>query len=547
MTQNKGDYTFARRVLWVVFIVVALILVMLFPAIYYSLNTPFALVDDINDSASINILKSFGNFRSWVDVTFIGVSQSGRYRPLFDFQNSVSWLIVGPHPALHHLLRWGEWLTGILFWNVALWRVICVRCYGVSSKIQDATVLISMLIFNVFLCFFPNQPVARLAPQELHTFCALGMLFMGTLRLITDSKKASNTSVTIRTCVITLGFIGLSWAKESNVAFLAIYCLFLFWFSVARSRKYVMVSVLPAAGWLLYTTWRIHLCMSDNYGRSELGVSLLAQNLRWLTNDALQFATSPVFAVVVIASFIAASMRIIRSYCRFGISLDLECLAFSLTMMIGFCAILMISWLPALRYFYPLVPLIGWHLVRGYLDLSRWLILSVTWKRIINIIVIVFLGWFVLANYYGFLLQFAVQHYTRNVEQNLLSNMEHRLKAGQALAICCDLQDPEVELAFSVRGYFDHYLPLYRGECLKLAVLSSLQTNTQVVLASRGKLDCNRWRLLETITYQHSYNFLKAAQRVSAFVQGRSHAYIVQDAGTHDFEYKWCLYESISE
>jgi len=548
MTRYGVEDIISRRVRRIAISLVVLLVLMFIPAVFYSLNTPFALVDDLNDSVSVSLLSSSKAFHFWLNATFVGVSDGGRYRPLFDLHNAVAWLAIGPHPVGHHLVRWGEWLAGILFWNMALWRMVRTRYYGVAPRAQNTMALMPMLIFNVFVCFFPNQPVARLAPQELQTFGALGLLFLGAMRLLTDPENAGKTTIAIRTLMIALGYVGLSMAKETNVALMAMFCLFLFGISFVRRRGYLMAAGFSAVGVLLYTLWRIQVAsQAASYGGFEVGIPLLSQNLRWLTNDAFQFATSPVLAFILIGSLAFMGMRMVRLVRRYGVSLDVECLFFSMGMTLSFFVILMISWLPSLRYFYPLVPLLGWHLARGYLELDRFLFLRPTRKIVLSALTLLFLGWFVLANYYNFLLQFAVQHNARNIEQHLLSAMEQRLREGRPTAICCDSQDPDMELAFSIRTYFEHYLPLYRGEKLGLRILSSVRSDSPVVLASRRPLDRDHWRLVETFNQPRAYFLLNVAERVSAIAQGRQHPYIVQDAGTHSFDYAWYFYESVGD
>jgi hypothetical protein len=221
-------------------------------------------------------------------------------------------------------------------------------------------------------------------------------------------------------------------------------------------------------------------------------------------------------------------------------------MTFSLGMTLSMCAILMIAWLPVLRYFYPLVPLLGWHLAGAFMEWDR------SWngwpgrKALLSVVTLVLLGWFVLANYFGFLVQFAVQHNARRIEQRLLSTMEQRLKAGRPVAICCDRQDPEIELASAVKVYFENYLPLYRGERLGLRILPSLPSDTPVELVSRRRLEPDQWRLVETITNERQDDVFTMARRVSALAQGKRYPYVVQDAGTHGFDYAWYLYEPVA-
>ncbi len=522
---------------------VILFLALLAPALAYSLGTPFALVDDYGDFTRIDLLKSSRYFGYWLRTTFAGIPPDGRYRPLFDVDCSLGWLIIGPHPAIHHLARWGNWLVGLLCWNAALWRLIRIRSRGVAPAPADVATLMPLLIFNVFVCFFPNQPMARLAPQELLTFVTLGMLVMGATRMLTDPPDIGRTDRIARAGWMIAGYAGLSLSKETNVAPMAFFCAFLIGLALVRRSLRILIAAVPAMAWLAYTVWRVHAASTaTGYGTRAFNLPLVLDNLRWLAHDAFQFSTVPAFGVIIAASLLVMGIRLVLLLRRSGLSPDAGCLVFSLGMTFSMITVLLISWLPILRYFYPLVPLLGWHLALSSIELDRLLGRRQLMRGIVRGLILVILSWFIAANYYSYLMQFAAQHHARNVEQRLLTGMQQRLEKGQPLAICFDPQDPDMELASSVRVYFERYLPRYHGKTLALRVIPPLATDETLLLASRKQMDPRLWRREETFFRAPASQLLDITKRLSAILQGRRYPYLVQDAGTHGLDYKWYLY-----
>lgn len=81
------------------------------PVFYYSLDTPFALVDDYNDRQRFSIPEHWGwrHFPGWLRWNILeagGGSGEGRYRPFWVVYSTVAWNVFGMNPWLHHLARW---------------------------------------------------------------------------------------------------------------------------------------------------------------------------------------------------------------------------------------------------------------------------------------------------------------------------------------------------------------------------------------------------------------------------------------------------------
>ncbi len=80
----------------------ALPLLLFLPVLYYSLTTPFALVDDYGMCYFVEFLDHKKKFSDWLQRQVLDFSY-GRYRPFFDLYNMASWKLFGATPWHHHL------------------------------------------------------------------------------------------------------------------------------------------------------------------------------------------------------------------------------------------------------------------------------------------------------------------------------------------------------------------------------------------------------------------------------------------------------------
>ena len=97
---------------------------LLSPILYYSLTTPFALVDDYGTWYYLSKLDSFSSFFRWVNVSFLHFSDHHeRYRPFWEIYNALAWKGFGPTPWAHHLSRWVFHFGAVLTFVAAFRRV----------------------------------------------------------------------------------------------------------------------------------------------------------------------------------------------------------------------------------------------------------------------------------------------------------------------------------------------------------------------------------------------------------------------------------------
>ena len=167
MTLRAKD--FLLPLLAAVFVAIPALLFL--PVLYYSLTTPFGLVDDFGDWAFIRILDSPGQFFQWFDDEFLNLgANSDRFRPFWEFYDAVSWKTFGATAWLHHLARWIFHFGAVFAFGAAF---LCFVRNGQSAQSTASWFvrLLPLAVLAYVWLFFPNQPASRLgAAGSLHGF-----------------------------------------------------------------------------------------------------------------------------------------------------------------------------------------------------------------------------------------------------------------------------------------------------------------------------------------------------------------------------------------
>jgi len=540
-TNPTGPASGGKSFTAVILVAVAFITLMV-PAFWMSWHTPFSLVDDLHDGTILDWTRKTGQFGQWVRSTFVTAGDTGRYRPLFELGNFVTWAAAGPHAGWHHLLRWLEWAIGLYFWNKALLQLIKMRHYRLRLQLSEYSVLLPLLVFNTFVCFSPNQPMARLAPQELYSFVFLGMLCYGAMRWIAN-PAVPGTGTSRWPCLLALGvgYLGLSLSKETNISLMAFFAVFLFLQALHRRSRGTILAFLSATSLLVYTLWRIKMATgASSYGQGSITLALIEGNIRWLVDNAFQFATLPIITLLLMAGIAGLGLRYFRDLHHWGAAPGQLALFFSMGSTAALIAILLVSWQPIPRYYYPLVPLLGWLLAQGVIELDR-RPSGTALRRGIRVTVMALALWFITANYFNYLMQFAAQYHARQVESRMLDAVRTRLLDGRQVAVVINPNDTAYEMCASTQLYFGHFLPAYRNEHWTLKRLNEPLPEPGLELISPHDTPPG-WVPAEVIAGPDSYPALDAVCRVSAMAQGRRYPHLVLDAGVHDFSYRWTFY-----
>ena len=98
------------------------------PALYYSLDTPFALVDDYREWLFNKDYGSWERIPVLLERYVLG-TRGDRYHPFWALYMPAAWNVYGVHPWLHHLGRWAFHFGAVLMFAAAF-RRITNKCTG---------------------------------------------------------------------------------------------------------------------------------------------------------------------------------------------------------------------------------------------------------------------------------------------------------------------------------------------------------------------------------------------------------------------------------
>jgi len=532
-----------------IFLVPSLLLI---PVLYYSLTTPFALVDDYGMCYYVEYLDNLKRFIKWADQQFLQ-SGSGRYRPFFDLYNMVTWKVFGPIPWLHHLSRWVLHFSALLSFSAAF---LC--CAATGSQENDSeragkkrlVFFFLPLAYLVYLwMFFPNSPVSRLGPQELYTVFFLGLCNWMMARVITrDCSKKESSSQWLSISIFSIGYLGLSLSKEINIAVMLWMLVFYYlytWLVAGQSLKKICQG-LPLVVIFFYTLFKVYAASkSSHYGVAPVTLDLVLKNSIWIFKELFQVHTSVIitsfFLILSIFLLLFMGEKIIRRH----FSVEIIFLFFLLGQFVSIYLVLSTSWAPVLRYWYVLVPIFT-----TLLAFSVKYILEVLKGRFrflgqgVAISLVGFILFFIGCNYYNFLMQTVIQHSLRQAEAQLISELLHLQAKNKYIHILIIKGDPEAELVYHLRDYYRRFSPRFFAK--KYTVYTTpprLPHQTYYMVTMHPQLgNLDKYMIIEN---EKDYWILSRAKKVAEFLQYKAEPYLSRDAGAHplNWHYQWLIYK----
>lgn len=458
----------------------ALPLLAFVPVLYYSLTTPFGLIDDYREWQWIELLDSPRQFLEWCRQAFLE-PVIHRYRPFVELAHAVTWKIFGAQPVLHHLGRWALHFGAVILFAAAFLHVVRGERPDGRSPAAPAPAVVGPLLLPLALLvhlwiFFPNVPAARLGPAEVYSVFFLGLCnwtFAVMLRSVMAARAGSGPDRSARRAygLFLLGALGLSLSKETNVAPLL-------WILVAHgallaaepaSRSSRLARGQPLVLIFFVTLSRVYA--ASRYHESTLGGDGFAANLLLILRELFlletSFALAASLAILSAAALLAAAVRLFR-FRRFSPTARGEVLFVLFLLGQFFSLYFMVALSPVVvpRYWYVLVPLLTTLLAFGArFILSSLAGLPAALSRAAACALAVFVCFFIAGNYHNFLYQTVVQHSLRRAESDLLATVTRLLRAGQRVSIRRKentmMQHMEM-IDLLVRHYRD-WLPRFHG------------------------------------------------------------------------------------
>ena len=578
MTPARSDYLrkswhslIPAALPWAAVAVPALLLFL--PVLYYSLTTPFALVDDYGDWIFVGIFDSPERFFQWfhhqiTDAYYTEYEYEYRHRPFWEFYNGVAWKAFGPTPWLHHLARWVLHFGAVFAFAGAFLCFARQRPATTVPSIAARFGYILPLALLVYLwLFFPNQPAARLSPQEVYTvfFLGLGSWMLALLLLREGSQNRLRATLLIYG-VFYLSYLGLAWSKEINIAMLlwllvSYYALLLI--GALRRKdlgnqgteglvkgagpvlkgisRWKLLGGLPLLAVFLHTLWRVNgVSQGGGYGTAPVTPGLIGDNAVWIAQHLFQINTSP-FITAGLALLVVLLLRCIVRKARKGhfsneviFTLFLLGLFGSMYLMVG------TSWAQVPRYWYILIPVFttllafsarfGLEYAGELRPLRRRLASLTLTPRLLTAYGLAgFVIFFLCCNYYNFLFQTVVQHHTRQADARLIAEINRRQDQGQYIQVPYDNAN---WYAVLLVRYYRNFLPRFYGGEYAIHTEPPAQAGPPWYVV--GHTDEQRIQ-------PQNYRPLSYARKVAGILQP-GHPYLEKDGGIPLWE--WYIYRS---
>lgn len=478
------------------------------PALYYTLTTPFALIDDYAMSkVFMGIMDSREEFFRWLtDLTY----RDGEYRhrPFWEFYNAATWHVLGPVPWLHHLARWVIHFGAVFAFGAALLSFMPghkgrdgVGAWGIGRLLPLATLAYLWI-------FFPNQPAARLAPPGVYMALFLGLCtWMTALMLLRAGKEERRRSALLVHGVFYLSCVGLAWSRESNAApllwLVICYYVVLLIDAARRNRSEqspVQVGESRFAGVLRMlqrvNRWKalggLLLILLFVYSASQviegyiqgghyvpqLTPELFIRNVAWICYGLFQIGTSPVITVGLLLLGLPLALIAVRRAVKREFNSEIIFALFLAGQFVVLYLALSISAVPNLRYWYIIIPifttLLAFSVKFGleFLEDGRDERLAKFIRRPFKAVpprplaawaLSGFIAFFICCNYYNFLYQTVVQHSIRNDEAELLAAVAGLHNRGEYVQVPLD-PGRHKETLVGITEYFGAFRPRFYGE-----------------------------------------------------------------------------------
>ncbi len=448
------------RILTIAFFTPAALLFI--PVLRYSLDTPFALVDDYADWKYSVIFTSPALFRDWIDFTFLGTDVL-RYRPFWDFYNAAAWSVFGTNPWLHHLSRWIFHFAAIFMFAAAFLQFASAKGEGGTDRTWMLPAIPMAFLVYVWL-FFPNSPASRLSPQEVYTVFFLGICTLAVaLTLKGGEVKGWIRSGGMKYSLFLLGYTGLVLSKEVNLAVAFwIMLAYIVYVCISTGRRRKLIGAIPLVFLFAFTSFRVYVA-SGNYD-SGVSSGSFTSHAEFVFLGLFQAETSLlVTAVFLLLTGMAAMAAIIRFFRRRRDGETLF-LLFLIGQVVSIYFVTIFSfWDITLRYWYPILPGLALMMafsVKYIIIYSR--CFSPWISRAVSSAILSFIVFFLAINYYNFSSQTLFQHSARSADSAILAELS-RLPEERNYVYSHGFTS-DVEQEYSLFRYFTEYQPFFRGD-----------------------------------------------------------------------------------
>ena len=548
------------------------------PILYYSLDSPFHLIDDYWHWRYVHLFdspyspSSFLHLVAWIEWV-VGIDEVGpRYRPAFQIYMGLVWKWFGANASMHHLFRWMLHFGSVALFCAAFLRICAMprgriaRTVTKTNKRKFRYLLPLVVMVHVWL-FFPNTPQTRLIVPEVPTVFFLGLCnYVAAVALSWELQRRRSPTKSLKTPwhllygLFLFGFLGLSFLKETNVALSLVFLVgyFVFVFPMMKAGWRAALAGVPLIAAMVLTVVRVYAA-TENFG---VGYGGAYSVYRSMVNAAkvlvglFQVQTSAVVTVgfvvllVALALGMAGSLRAPEgkrsqeggggALARLGraMAVDYE-LAFVLFLTGQFACLFLIlaaSWGVVLRYWYPLVPLLSMLLAFG----AKFVLEAAgrgDWPvRRVALPLVAFVVFHVACNYHNFSMQTTTWHGMTNAVDGLIEEVRRLGDRGEHVVVEGTGRQQECNLARDVGDFFAHF----HGKDFAVHAEPPDAGRPYYFVTRKELPDHER---ATTIVGRREYRFLEATSSVAALLQLRREPFEQLDAGDAWYQpYVWNIY-----
>lgn len=509
---------------------------LLVPVLYYSLTTPFSLIDDYGRWRFVQIFDSPEQFFDWLHRNFLD-PHAARFWPFREFHDAVSWKVFGPSPFLHHLSGWA-----LHFGSVFLFAAAFLRIHRNAGKANRPLLLPLGLLTHLWL-FFPNSPASRLGTGEVATVFFLGLCNWAAALMLSEAEGASRTRpATWKYDLFRVGFLGLALSKETNVVI--VLWMLVSWYALFVRRGWMdRRNILGSAPLVLIAFGAIHrvYVASANtgvgYGHA-MNLKSLPANLERILAGLFQIDTS----LLITAGFAVLSAALLIAIVANAVNRRLDDEHVFVLFLLGqFASLFLVvgaSWSVVLRYWYPLVPVFA-----TLLAFSAGFVLEAAGRRALGraagAALTGFVIFFIGCNYYNFAFQTVVQHSLRTAEERLISEIVGLVESGEHVRMR-EVETDQEDYA-NLFHYFqrDGFLKYFHGRYFEIRTdrpEDKPETGKSYHVVTRRLLSSGDEVL--TIANRLNYQLLSYARRAAVVLQGGQPRLHV-DAGASPLGARW--------
>ena len=410
------------------------LLLLIIPALHYSLDTPVGLFE--RKPYLADKFDSPSNFLAYLHRTVMEpVRHWARFRPFFEIWTGLVWKLSGDVGWPHHFSRWLFHFGAAAFF-IAAFRRVARRPQAAGASPQQAaglSLVLPVALLAYLWLLFPNVIAVRIETVELHTIFFLGLCNWAAALILTAGGGTGRAQA-----LFCLGFLGLLLSKEVNVA-PALWLLLCWWaWAVAKgisARKLLVGAALTLA--LLFTVHRVSVAWEVGQEKGHYTAAVLPifdrfhHNAVNILQGLLQTETSAVvtaaFILLLLALAVAVAARLAKR------RLDGE-LAFVLLVLGEFASMFLVLCLQfgmTSRYWSILIPC----LVTLLAFAAKFLLEAAKGRKALAngaaLALAAFIAFFVAVNYYNFLYQVAVQHSARNLDDLVVAEVAQLLNNGE--------------------------------------------------------------------------------------------------------------------